>query len=130
LEWVFTIYVKRDDNDNNLQIQAMFKEEAEFKEEKILEFVKNLSNNGDRSDELKKVCQHFSRFISNMCKHPNFKEKIIIKDLDSIAVLKNSCSNEVIKDFILNIIPPLVGELNFNIKDKSSLKCSIMLKAA
>lgn len=65
-----------------------------------------------------------------MCKHNNFKEKLMIKDLDSILPLKQSCPSDIVKKFILEVIPPLVDGLNFNIKDKSPLKCSIMLKVA
>jgi len=56
----------------------------------------------------------------------------MIKDLDSLFLLKNkeNWSNETIQAFILEIIPPLIDDVNFNLKDKYSLKHAIMLRAA
>ena len=68
-------------------------EEPEFQEERFLEFVKNLSHknlDGDdeKSDELRKVCQYFNKFIKNICKHPSLQEKLAIKDVDSLGLFK------------------------------------------
>ena len=56
----------------------------------------------------------------------------MIKDLDGLALFKHSdkWSNTTINNFIMEVIPSLVEDINYNLKDKSSLKHAIMLRIA
>ena len=56
----------------------------------------------------------------------------MIKDLESLALFKNreNWSNDTIQSFILDVLPPLIDDVNFNFKDKSPLKYAVMLRVA
>lgn len=141
MEWVLNRYLKREEGES-LQIKAnelreKMLEEPEFQEERFLEFVKKLSHKNVEGDEgkqveLKKICQYFGRFIKNLCRHPSAKQHLTIRDIDGLSLFKHSekWSNETIRGFILDVVPPLIAEPTFSCKDKSPLKHGIMLRAA
>jgi hypothetical protein len=93
---------------------------------------KNVDGDDERSGEFKKVCLYFGQFVKNICRHPAYMEKLLIKDLDGVALFRHNdkLSHDTLKDFILDVVPPLIEELTYNCKDKSPLKYAIMLRAA